>query len=64
MTTLTNDVVYDRGKAVAVPGVQIEDKRLVVEGRFLTVARLRDEWYDELGDPEVMLRHAKEGEAT
>jgi len=29
MTTLTNDVVYDRGRAVAVPGVQIEDKRLV-----------------------------------
>src|SRR2546421_5583864 len=59
MTTLTNDVVYDRGKAVAVPGVQIEDKRLVVEGRFLTVARLRDEWYDELGDPEVIVSYLK-----
>jgi len=55
MITLTKDVVYDRGRAVVVPGVQIEDKRLVVEGRFLTVARLRDEWYDELGDPEVVI---------
>ena len=53
MPTLTRDVVYDRGRAIPVPAVQIENKRLIIDGRFLTVARLKDEWYDELGDPEA-----------
>src|SRR6266550_5745651 len=59
MITLTKDVVYDRGKAVAVPGVQIDDTRLVVEGRFLSVARLRDEWYDEVADPDSVISSLK-----
>jgi hypothetical protein len=59
VSTLTRDVVYDRGRTVPVPAVQIEDKRLIIEGRFLTVARLRNEWYGELGDPEVIIRSLK-----
>jgi hypothetical protein len=57
--TLTKDVVYDQGRAIPVPAVQIDNKRLVIEGKFLTVARLRDEWYDELGDPELVIRSLK-----
>jgi hypothetical protein len=59
MSTLTTDVVYYRGRSVSVPAVQIEDKRLVIEGRFLTVARLRDEWYDEVRDPELFISSLK-----
>src|SRR5215813_5360689 len=59
MITLTKDIVYTRGKAVAIPGVQIDDTRLVVEGRFLRVARLRDEWYDELADPDSVISSLK-----
>jgi hypothetical protein len=55
MTTLTRDVVYYRGRSTLVPAVQIEDKRLIIEGRFVTVARLRDEWYDEIRDPELFI---------
>jgi hypothetical protein len=59
MPTLTRDVVYDRGRTIPAPGIQIEDKRLIIQGRFLTVARLRDEWYDELGDPQLMIAALK-----
>ena len=59
MSTLTRDVVYDRGRTIPIPSVQIEDKRLIIQGRFLTVARPRDEWYDELGDPELMIAALK-----
>jgi hypothetical protein len=52
---IAKDVIYDRGRPVAVPGVQVEDQRLIVQGRSLTVARLRDEWYDELGNPELVI---------
>lgn len=52
---ITKDIIYDRGRPVAVPGLQVEDQRLIVQGRFLTVARLRDEWYDELGNPELVI---------
>jgi len=59
VSTLTTDVVYDRGKTIRIPAVQIEDKRLIIEGRFLTVARLKDEWYDELVDPELAMSSLK-----
>jgi len=57
--TLTTDVVYDRGRAMPVPAMQIGGKRLVIQGRFLKVARLREEWYDELGDPELIISALK-----
>jgi hypothetical protein len=45
VNTLTKDVIYHRGRSVAVFGVQIDDKRLIIQGKFLTMARLRDKWY-------------------
>jgi hypothetical protein len=59
MSTLTKDVVYDQGRAIPVPAMQIENKRLIIDGRFLTVARLKDEWYDELEDPERVISSLK-----
>jgi hypothetical protein len=59
MITLTRDVIYNRGRPVDVPGVQVHDKRLIIQGRFLTVVRLRDEWYDELDDPELTIASLK-----
>jgi hypothetical protein len=55
----TKEIIYDRGRPVKVAGLQIDDKRLIVQGRFLTVARLKDEWYDELGDPESIIAALK-----
>jgi hypothetical protein len=59
VSPLTRDVVCYRGRPVPIPTVQIEAQRLIIEGRFLTVARLRDEWYDELGDPEPVMSYLK-----
>jgi hypothetical protein len=59
-STLTRDFVYDRGRPRSVPAVQVGDKRLIVQGRVLTVARLKDEWYDDLGDPELVISSLKQ----
>jgi hypothetical protein len=56
---MTKEIIYDRGRPVNIAGIQIDDKRLIVRGRFLTVARLKDEWYDELGDPEPIIAALK-----
>ena len=56
---ITKDTIYDKGKPVSVDGIRIDNKRLIVQGRFLTVARLRDEWYDDVGDPEAIIRALK-----
>ena len=45
---------------MSVPAVQVGDKRLIVQGRVLTVARLKDEWYDDLGDPELVISSLKQ----
>jgi len=62
MITLTRDVIYDRGRPVDVPGVQVHQKRLIIQGRFLTVVRLKDEWYDELENPELTVHSLKTSE--
>ena len=59
-STLTRDFVYYRGRPVPVPAVQVGDKRLIVQGRLPTVARLKDEWYDDLGDPELIISSLKQ----
>ena len=56
---LTKDIIYRNGKPIKVDGIRIDNKRLIVKGRFLTVARLWDEWYEDVGDPEVIMRALK-----
>jgi hypothetical protein len=51
VTTTLQDTVYHRGRPIHVPAINIDDKRLVVRGRILTIARLKDEWYEDVGDP-------------
>lgn len=55
----TNDTVHRRGKTIPVAGIQVGSKRLIVEGRFVTVTRVKDEWYDDVGDPEVIIEALK-----
>ncbi len=35
--------------------MNIGRKRLIVSGRFVRIARLADEWYDDIGDPEIVI---------
>jgi hypothetical protein len=42
-----------------VRAVRMDEKRLVIQGKFLTVARLKDEWYEDIGDPEVIVNGLK-----
>src|SRR5262249_9378381 len=44
---------------VEIDGIRIDNKRLIVKGRFLTVARLWDEWYEDVGDAELIIRALK-----
>src|SRR4029453_15242605 len=56
---MTKENIYNRGMPFNLSGLQIDDKRLIIQGHFLTVARLRDEWYEELGDPELIISALK-----
>src|ERR1051326_5678145 len=63
MAAITKDVIYGRnnhgGRAVTVSGIQLDDKQLIVQGRMLTTARLKDEWYQDVGDPERIVQGLK-----
>lgn len=50
------------GDAVPVTGIQVGSKRLIVEGRLIKVARLKDEWYNDIGDPEIIIAALKRWE--
>jgi hypothetical protein len=51
----SRDSISYCGSSVPVTSIQIDDKRLIVRGRLLTVARLKDEWYDDIGDPALII---------
>jgi hypothetical protein len=55
MTTRTEEVIYNAGKYSGVDAIQVGEQRLIVQGRLLSIARLKDEWYQDVGDPEVLL---------
>ena len=59
MVKVTQELIYTRGRPVPVDGVHIGRKCLIVEGQFVTVARLKDEWYDDVGDPEIIINGLK-----
>ncbi len=56
---ITKDIIDYCGKSASVTGIQINDKRLIVQGHFITTAHLKDEWYDDVGDPEVIIESLK-----
>jgi hypothetical protein len=64
MIAKTEDVIHKGGRSVEVSSIRIEDKRVIVEGRLLTIARLKDEWYDDIGDPELITRALREHPST
>ena len=53
------EIIYHRGRTVQVNGIRVGEKRLVVLGKLLTIARLQDEWYGEIGNPETIIAALK-----
>ena len=41
--------------------MRIQDMEVVVEGRLLKTLRLREEWYDEISDPDAFIAAARAG---
>jgi hypothetical protein len=59
----TTEVVYNRGRPMRVDGVRVGDNRLIVSGKLLAIARLRDEWYDQINSPETVVAALKRFES-
>jgi hypothetical protein len=56
MEVIMKDTIHEGGKAIDVRGIRLEDKHIVfVQRGPVTIARLRDEWYDDVGDPALIL---------
>ncbi len=53
------DTIRRRGGDVSVTGLRINGNQLMVEGKFLSVARLKDEWYTDIDDPELVINMLK-----
>lgn len=59
MTKTLQDPFNHDGQAVTAAGIRVVAKQLMVRGRFLSVARLKNEWYDDVGNPEVIIAALK-----
>jgi hypothetical protein len=40
--------------------MKVDEHGIIVEGKFITVARIEDEWYEDIIEPEVLAKNIKE----
>ena len=48
--------IHVKGRPAKVPAVRVEGRAVIIQGDFLKVARLKDEWLDAVENPEAMIR--------
>jgi len=48
-----------RGKSVLVDSVRVENKIVITSGKLLKIARIKDEWYEDVEDPEAIIEALK-----
>jgi hypothetical protein len=56
--TLTDEINV-RGRVIKVPIIEIDNKRIIVTGTFLKTANLKEEWFEDVEDPESLIIHLK-----
>lgn len=56
---LDNATISAKGKDIEVSTINIDGKALIIEGRFIRVARLLQEFYTEIDNPEYILSELK-----
>jgi hypothetical protein len=50
-----NQETLIKGQPTQVPYLQVADRMLEIEGKGLTIARLENEWYEDLDDPQTII---------
>ncbi|MBN1550259.1 hypothetical protein JW979_02270 [bacterium] len=58
------DEISVRGRWTKVPAIEIDDKRILITGELLKTARPKEEWCEDVKDPEVILFHLKKAQAN
>lgn len=53
------DEINVRGRIVRVPAMEIDGKRVIVTGSLVKVARLKEEWFEDLEDPASFTEQVK-----
>ena len=57
--TTYQEIVRWKGVPICVDAVRAEDKAFIISGRFIKTAALRNEWQEDVKDPETVIRELK-----
>ncbi len=57
--SLSEDEISINSKWVKVPAINIEEKRIVKVGRFYKTAMPKDQWFEDIEDPESLIKKIK-----
>ena len=56
---ILKETIYPKGAPVVVDALQINGKTLLISGKFIKTASLKNEWQEDLDDPEEVVRALK-----
>ncbi len=60
---ILKETIYPKGTPVIVPAVQINGKTFIISGKFIKTACLKNEWQEDIDDPEEVIRALKKSGA-
>jgi hypothetical protein len=58
------ETIHRKGLPVRLDAVRAEDKPFIISGRFIKTAALRDEWQEDVNDPDRVVRELRACPAT
>jgi hypothetical protein len=56
------DEKYEGGKPILFDSVKIEDKIFLIKGKIFKIASLKQEWFEDINQPEVIIERLKKSE--
>lgn len=59
MLNLQKEEISVKGQPVLVDSVRVDTKIIIITGKFLKIARIKDEWYEDVEEPEAMIKALK-----
>jgi len=51
--------IMEKGKLISVPSILIDNVRIIVTGKILRMARIEEEWYEDIADPTSIIEKHK-----
>lgn len=56
---IEKEEISEKGMPLIVTSMKVDDKVIIIKGKVVKTARIKEEWFDDIGNPEPIIRKLK-----